>query len=121
MAIDDPGLGSGIWAYLFIAVACLLATDLWRVLGVVTSTRLDENSEVLKWVRAVSTALVAGFVSRIVAFPVGAMAETPLAARLGALALGVAVYFLFRRSVLAGILAGEALVVGTTIYVLGGF
>ena len=58
--------------------------------------------------RAVSTALVAGLVARLIVFPLGALALSPLSVRLGAVAVGLAVFFAFRRNMLAGIAAGEA-------------
>lgn len=96
------------WPYLFILLAGTLATDIWRYLGVAFSLRLNEQSVVLDWVRAVSTALVAGLVARLIVFPLGALAETSLAIRLGAVAVGLAVFFALRRHMLAGIAAGEA-------------
>ena len=65
------GIGGGVWPYLFIAIAGFLATDLWRFLGVFLSARIGEESEILRWVRAVATALVAGLVTRLIVFPVG--------------------------------------------------
>ena len=45
-------------------------------------------------------------------WPAGApVGEKPLAARLGALAIGFAVFLLARRSVLAAVLGGEAAIV----------
>ncbi len=43
-------VGVGIGPYLFIAIAGFLATDIWRLLGVLFSVRLDESSESLRWV-----------------------------------------------------------------------
>lgn len=113
--------GEGLSPYLFIAVAGFLATEIWRWLGVFAARRIDETSELLRWVRAVSTALVAGLVARIVLFPVGAMALTPLPGRLGAVAVGFTAYLLFRRNVLAGILAGEVVLVIVTLLATGGW
>lgn len=101
-------VGSGWWPYLFIVLAGFAATDFWRFLGVFLSARIDEASEILRWVRAIATALVAGLVARLVVFPVGDLATAGQLARLGAVAVGIAVFFAFRRSMLAGILAGEA-------------
>jgi hypothetical protein len=50
--------------------------------------------------------------------PPGALAEVPLAVRLGAIACGFCAFLLVRRSVFAGVLAGEAaLVVGAFLFV----
>lgn len=109
-----------LWPYLFIAVAGYAATNLWRWLGVLAARRVDETSEALRWVRAVSTALVAGLVARIVLFPVGAMALAPLPGRLGAVAVGFGVFMLLGRNVFIGILAGLAVLVVVTAWATGG-
>lgn len=101
-------VGGGIGPYLFIAVAGFLATDIWRVLGTLFSVRVDEDSQILRWVRAVSTALIAGLVARLILFPVGDLATAGLAPRLLAVAVGLAAFYALRRSLFLGILAGEA-------------
>ena len=66
-----------------------------------------EKSEILVFVRAVATALVAAVVGNLVVFPSGALAETALLLRISAAALGFAAYLLLGRAVLAGIVASE--------------
>ena len=66
--------------------------------------------------RAVSNALLAAVVANIVVAPSGALASVPLSARIGAMVLGIAVYLVFRRSVLAGVCAGTAMVIGAAYY-----
>ena len=70
------------WGYLFLFVAGFMVTAPWRVLGVLLSQRIDVDSELLQWVRTVSTALIAGLVARMVVFPAGALADVSLALRL---------------------------------------
>ncbi|HSM19190.1 MAG TPA: AzlD domain-containing protein [Hyphomicrobiales bacterium] len=93
-------------------IAGTLATDIWRVIGVFAALRVDEGSEVFLFARAISTALVAALIARIVCFPPGALADAPLVLRLGAFATGLAVYFAMRRSMALGIVAGEVVLVG---------
>jgi len=62
-------------------------------------------------VRAVATALLAGVVAKIVLFPPGGLAAVPLTVRLSAMVIGFAAFLLVRRSVLAGVLAGEAVLI----------
>ena len=92
--------------YIFFAGAA--ATAVWRMAGAVLSSSLSEDSAVLGWVQAVSTALVSGLVARIVIFPPGALGEIGMAVRIGAFALGVAVYFLAGRHLGLGVLVGAA-------------
>ena len=94
--------------YLFIAIAGFLATDIWRWLGVIIGNRLDETSEALNWVRAVATALVAAVVSKLIVFPTGELAASPLWVRLLAVAVGALAFFLGRRMPAIGIASAIA-------------
>jgi hypothetical protein len=97
--------------YLALLLLGFLPSELWRWLGIVLGRGLDEESEVILWVRAVATALVAGVVARIVLIPPGALADVPLSVRLAALGIGFLAFLLIRRSAFAGVLAGEAVLV----------
>jgi Branched-chain amino acid transport protein (AzlD) len=104
-------------AYVLLVVVGFLPNEIWRVLGLVAVRGLDEESEIFLWVRAVATAVLAGVIAKIVLFPPGALASVPLAIRLGAIACGLAGFLLVRRSVFAGVVAGEAaLILGTYAY-----
>ena len=106
-------LGTGIWPYLFLLLAGFLATEPWRWLGLFLAQRIDLESEILKWVKAVSTALVAGLVARMILFPAGALAEVPLGLRLAAFAIGILGFFIFRQTMIIGVaLAAGVLLVG---------
>lgn len=91
------------WGYLFIAIAGWLATDIWRWLGVLVGNRLREDSEILNWVRAVATALVAAVVSKLIVYPTGALALSPLWLRIGAIGAGAVIFFAFKQRSAAGI------------------
>ena len=95
------------WPYLFIIIAGTLATDLWRWIGVVAGGSLRDDSEALIWVKAVATALVAGVISQLVLFPTGAAAEVQLGFRIAAAVIGWLAFWFARRSVTAGVVAGE--------------
>jgi hypothetical protein len=99
----------GLWPYIFIAVAGWLATDLWRWAGVLIGNRIDERSEVLNWVRAVATALVAAVIAKLVFFPTGTLEASPLWLRLGAVVFGGLCFFVGGRyRQIAGIAAAIA-------------
>ena len=68
---------------------------------------LDEGSEVLVWVRAVATAILAGVIAQIVVQPPGALASVPDALRYGSVVAGFIVFTLTRRSIFAGVVTGE--------------
>ena len=102
---------AGLAPYLVLIVAGFLPNEVWRMLGIVVAHGLDESSELVVWVRAVATALLAGVVAKIILFPPGGLADVRLALRLLAIAVGFAAFLLVRRSVLAGVLAGEAVLI----------
>ena len=95
-------------AYLVLILVGFLPNEVWRMLGVVLVRGLDEESEILVWVRAVATAVLAGVVAQLIFFPAGALAAMPMALRVGAALCGFAAFLAFRRSVLAGVVVGEA-------------
>lgn len=97
--------------YLALLLLGVLPSEVWRWIGLLIGRGLDEESEVILWVRAVATALVAAVVARIVLIPPGALAAVPLWVRLVALAGGVVGFYAIRRSAFAGVLIGEAILV----------
>ena len=97
--------------YLALLLIGFLPSEIWRWLGIVLGRGLDEDSEIILWVRGVATALVAGVVARIVLIPPGALATVPLSVRLAAIGIGFLAFLLIRRSAFAGVLTGEAVLV----------
>lgn len=106
------------WAYAWLFLAGFCATQPWRYLGVVLSVNLEADSEILIWVRLVSTALVAGLVARMLLLPAGALASVPISIRLGAFLFGCCVFYFARNSLAAGIFSGTALLVLTQQFVV---
>jgi hypothetical protein len=108
---------SELAAYAMLLLVGFLPNGIWRALGMVAVRGIDEDSELFLWARAVATAVLAGVIAKIVLIPPGALAEVPLAIRLGAIACGLVAYLIVRRSVFAGVVAGEAvLMLGAYIY-----
>jgi branched-subunit amino acid transport protein len=104
------------WFMLAAVLAAFAANEVWRVVGVVLSSRLNEDSAVFSWVKMVATALVAGLVAKLVLNPTGGFALAPLWLRLAAVAVGVAAYALGRRSLALGVAASAGtLIIGLTI------
>jgi len=81
-------------------------TFVWRALGALLASKIDTEGALFRWIACVSYATVAGLISRMAVLPTGDLAETPLALRLGAIALGFAVYFLAGRNLLLAAAAG---------------
>ncbi len=105
-------MSESLWPYLVVILCGFLPTEIWRLLAVTLSRGLADDSEILFWVRAVASALLAAVVAKLVLSPGGALAGVPLPGRLAAIAAGLAGYRLARRSVLVGLAAGQATLVG---------
>jgi len=101
-----------LWPYLVLIVIGFLPSEIWRALGVVLARGMRDDSEILVWVRAVATTLLAGVVVKLLAGPTGALAIVPIWGRFGALALGLGTFYLMRRSVMAGVVIGEISLIG---------
>lgn len=103
------------WPYLFIFIAGSVATDMWRYLGVYFAGHLDENAEILVFVRALATALVAAVIGKLILYPEGVLAATPMALRVGAAASGFVAYLASGKKVFAGVLVAEAILVAALV------
>lgn len=106
-----------ISAYLALVAVGFLPNEVWRWLGVAFARGLEEDSEIVVWVRGVATATLAAVIAKLTIWAPGALASVPLEVRLVAIATGLIAFLLIRRSVLAGVLTGEAvLIVGALIF-----
>ena len=102
----------GDWhALLLLVVAGFLPNEVWRMVGLWFVSGIDEGSEVLVWVRAVATAILAGVIAQILVQPPGALASIPDALRYGAVVAGFAVFLFTKRSIFAGVACGEIVMV----------
>ncbi|ABD88860.1 AzlD domain-containing protein [Rhodopseudomonas palustris] len=102
----------GDWhALVVLLLAGFLPNEVWRMLGLWLGGGLDEGSEILVWVRAVATAILAGVIAQILVLPPGALASVPGPLRYGAVAVGLVVFVAARRSILLGVLSGEAVMI----------
>ena len=102
----------GDWhALLVLVLAGFLPNEVWRMLGLWLGGGVDEGSELLVWVRAVATAILAGVIAQILVQPPGALADVPDWLRYGAVAAGFAAFMLMRRSIFAGVVCGEVAMV----------
>jgi hypothetical protein len=104
-----------LWPYVALVLAGFLPNEIWRLMGVGLARGLSETSEIVVWVRAVATAILAGVIAKIIVIPPGALADVPLALRLAAIAAGFAGFLVIRRSVFAGIVIGEVVLIGAAV------
>lgn len=105
-------------AVMIVVLVGFLPTEVWRMLALVAGRQVEEGSEVFHWVKAVATALLAAVVARLVFAPTGLIVAVPLALRLAALAGGVLGFYLMRRSVFAGVVVGELILIAAAAYYL---
>jgi branched-subunit amino acid transport protein len=103
----------GLWAALI--TACV-GTYLWRGLGVFLSGKISQDSEIFKWLSAVTYAMVAALTVRIILLPVGLLSTVPIWIRLLVTIASVAV--MLSRP---GKRMVPALLTGTIALVLYGF
>jgi branched-subunit amino acid transport protein len=96
-------------ALLVLLIAGFLPNEVWRMIGLWLGAGVDEGSELLVWVRAVATAILAGVITQILIQPPGALASVPDWLRYAAVAGGCIVFVLTRRSIFAGVVSGELL------------
>lgn len=104
-------LVDGLWPYAMLVLVGFLPNEVWRWLGLIAARGLDEESEILVWVRAIATAILAGVIAKLTLFAPGALAGIPLFIRVSAVAAGFIGFSCIRRSVLAGVVVGEAVLI----------
>lgn len=98
----------GDWhALLVLFIAGVIPNQIWRMFGLWFGSGIDEGSELLVWVRAVATAILAGVIAQIVVQPPGALASVPDALRYSAVLAGFLAFISIRKSILAGVVCGE--------------
>ena len=104
-----------LWAvldpYIVLVIFGFLPSEVWRVLSAFLVQGLNESAEILIWVRAVATALLAGIVAKIILHPSGALLHVPLWGRGGALLFAITMFFALKRQVIPAVLSGEAALV----------
>jgi hypothetical protein len=104
-------------AYLALVLVGFLPNEIWRWLGVIFARGLDEGAEILVWVRAVATAILAGVIAKLTIFSPGVLASVPTSVRIGAVLVGFVAFMIVRRSVFACVLAGAAaLIAGALVF-----
>ncbi|HET9716768.1 MAG TPA: AzlD domain-containing protein [Pseudolabrys sp.] len=106
-----------LWPFLVLVLVGFMPNEIWRAFGLVLARGLNEDSEIVVWSRGVATAILAGVIAKLIVFSSGALAAIPLPIRIGAAVVGFSAFLLMRRSVFAGVVAGEAaLLAGTLLF-----
>ena len=55
-----------------------LPNEVWRLVGLMLVRGLDENSQIIVWVRAVATAMLAGVLAQLILSTSGPLASIPV-------------------------------------------
>lgn len=103
-------LGEGLLGYAMMVVFAALVHEPWRWAGYAVGRKLDPNDEIFRWVKAVSTALVAALAMRLLLFPAGALASVPLWLRVLAFVAGLAVFYRTEHTAWKGVCVGAGLI-----------
>jgi hypothetical protein len=94
-----------------------LPNEVWRLVGLMLVRGLDERSQIIVWVRAVATTMLAAVMAQLILATSGPLAGIPLAVRVGAACLGFVAFLVARRSVFVGVLTAEtAILLGTYLF-----
>lgn len=102
--------GWGLWVAL---IGASLGTYFCRAIGVTLSQSINQDSEIFRWLAAVTYAMVAALTIRLIVMPLGLLSTVPLWIRIVicALSIGVMISKPTRRLVPA-LLTGTLLMVG---------
>jgi len=101
------------WDLWIALVGACIGTYFCRAIGVMLSQSINQESEIFRWLAAVTYTMVAALTIRLIVMPLGLMATVPLWIRIliCALAIGVMVSKPSKRLVPA-LLTGTLLMVG---------
>jgi branched-subunit amino acid transport protein len=80
----------GWWVWIALASACI-GTYLCRAIGVMLAGKINQESEIFRWLSAVTYAMVAALTIRLIVLPIGLLDTVPLWIRIliCALSLGI--------------------------------
>ena len=95
----------GLWGLLLLVTA---TTYVWRGAGAAIVARINPDGALSQWFSCVAYGMLAGLMSRILLMPVGILAETPLVDRMIAFGAGFAVFLVFKRNMLPGMIGSVA-------------
>ena len=98
-------MGEELYAWGMLGIAAL-ATYGWRYAAVLIGHRLNPHSPVFQWFACVAYAIIGGLVARTLIFPVGMLAEVPIAYRLIAIGSAYLVFYGFGKRLWLAILVG---------------
>ncbi|MGE0627715.1 MAG: AzlD domain-containing protein [Hyphomicrobiaceae bacterium] len=102
----------GLFGLLGLVALAALVHEPWRWAGYALGRSLNPQDEIFKWVKFVSTSLIAALVARLMLFPSGALAQVGLEIRLAAVAAGVGVLLRYGKPWQGVCMAAAVIAVG---------
>ena len=75
-----------------------IATYSSRFFGMLTSTKINENSQIYRWFNCLAYSTLAALISRVLIFPNGVLEETSYFARLIVIILSILVFYLTKKN-----------------------
>ena len=75
-----------------------IATYSSRLLGVLTSLKINEKSKIYRWFNCLAYSTLAALISRILIFPSGDLAETSFLIRIIVILLSIFIFFITKRN-----------------------
>jgi branched-subunit amino acid transport protein len=97
----------GLWSAL---IAACVGTYICRAIGVKLAGHINQESEIFRWLSAVTYAMVAALTIRLIAMPTGLLATVPLLVRLSICTLSVTVMVSSpKKRLVPALLTGTAL------------
>ncbi|MDA7770208.1 AzlD domain-containing protein [Candidatus Pelagibacter sp.] len=75
-----------------------LATFLSRVLGVISSEGIKENSKLFRWFNCLAYSTLAALIARTVIFPVGALSDASYLSRLIVVLFCLFIFFMSKKN-----------------------
>lgn len=98
----------GWWAVLTLTA---LGTYFWRSLGVFLAGHINQESEIFRWLSAVTYAMVAALTFRLIILPVGLLVQIPLYYRIIVSCICMAIMLSKKGRLIPALLAGSGLMV----------
>ena len=75
-----------------------IATYSSRFFGMLTSTKIDENSKIYRWFNCLAYSTLAALISRVLIFPNGALNDSAYLLRLIVVIFAVLIYYVTKKN-----------------------
>ena len=75
-----------------------IATYSSRFFGMLTSTKIDENSKIYRWFNCLAYSTLAALISRVLILPNGALVETEFFVRIVVIIIAILIYYLTKKN-----------------------